>query len=242
MSVSLALLPVALALRIVMGKENFEKWVDSMQIKIPTSFKTGEDLCLTVKKADYDVIPFGNSFKTHIQGEEYFFFWDLIDGKWTAIFSKGIPAEILKGFMNDLTKKAGREIFLREKETGKVAIIPTRTFPTNFTDGNLLFKTLDDFGCKPTLDQKRNVTVLMNKTKFVFRPVASGAFIVEVTGDFTPDQAHTVLSEMDETYKRNVQSQTYENLVEKIQERHWEIEEENVLEDNSIVITVKIGD
>lgn len=32
MSVSLALLPVALAMRIVMGKEGFNNWIESQQV------------------------------------------------------------------------------------------------------------------------------------------------------------------------------------------------------------------
>lgn len=86
MSVCIALLPVALAIRIVMGKENFENWVRAQQVRVPTSFKTELELARAVKKAGYDAIKFGSSIKTHIDGEKNFFFWELVDGKWIAIF------------------------------------------------------------------------------------------------------------------------------------------------------------
>jgi hypothetical protein len=88
MSVCIALLPVALAMRVVMGKKNFENWVNAQQIKVPSNFTTELELTRTVKKAGYDAIKFGSSIKTHIDGEKSFMFWELNDGKWIAIFAK----------------------------------------------------------------------------------------------------------------------------------------------------------
>lgn len=50
MSVSIALLPIALALRIVMGRENFENWAKSQQQTVLTSFSTELELTRAVKK------------------------------------------------------------------------------------------------------------------------------------------------------------------------------------------------
>jgi hypothetical protein len=50
MSVCIALLPVALAMRVVMGKKNFENWVNAQQIKVPSNFTTELELTRTVKK------------------------------------------------------------------------------------------------------------------------------------------------------------------------------------------------
>ena len=84
MSVSLALLPVALALRVVMGKENFEAWVASQQERAETDITSEFELARLLKQAGYDAVKFGALVKTHLDGERAFFFWEFIDGKWVA--------------------------------------------------------------------------------------------------------------------------------------------------------------
>jgi hypothetical protein len=108
MSVSIALLPVALAMRIVMGKEKFENWAKAQQVRVPTSFKTELELARAVKKAGYDAVKFGSSVKTHIDGENTFFFWELEDGKWIAVFSKHHEQPILNKLMSDVELKFPR--------------------------------------------------------------------------------------------------------------------------------------
>ncbi|EKN36478.1 hypothetical protein CFSAN001627_26723, partial [Clostridium botulinum CFSAN001627] len=50
------------------------------------------------------------------------------------------------------------------------------------------------------------------------------------------------LSIIDEEYKHNVQEYTYKKVVEKLNETDMYIDNEEVLEDNSILLTVNIGD
>jgi len=116
-SVSIALLPVALAMRIVMGKENFENWVKAQQVRMPSAFTTELELARTVKTAGYDVIKFGASLKTHLDGEKSFFFWELVDGKWVAIFSKSQDQATLNRFIADVQAPAGRKILENSTET-----------------------------------------------------------------------------------------------------------------------------
>ncbi len=122
MSIQLALVPIALALRVVMGKDNFNNWVNSLQVKIPTNFEDELDLVSTVKKAGYDAEKWGGSIKTHIQGEQEFFFWELIDGKWTAVFAKSDSKEAVSQFMKDLESKSNRRIFVVNQETKKIEV------------------------------------------------------------------------------------------------------------------------
>ena len=104
MSVSIALLPIALALRIVMGKENFENWAKSQQQTVLTSFSTELELTRAVKKAGYDVIKFGTALKTHLDGEKTFFFWECVAGRWQANFSKSHDQAMLNRFIADVEK------------------------------------------------------------------------------------------------------------------------------------------
>ncbi|WML33263.1 hypothetical protein [Clostridium sp. OS1-26] len=77
MSISLALIPLALVVRGVMGKKRFEEMVESLQVKVKTNFKDEKELVSTVRKAGFDAVQWGDSIKTHINGEKNFSFGSL---------------------------------------------------------------------------------------------------------------------------------------------------------------------
>lgn len=241
MSVSLVLLPVALALRVVMGKKNFENWVESMQLKIPTEFKDENELTITVRKAGYDADKWGGSIKTHIRGEELFFFWDQIDGVWTAVFSKNDPQAEIKKFVRDLESNAGRQIFQWKNEGQKIVTIPTKTFPTNFREPELLKKALSDYGLANRINSDGTIQAKAGECLLTFKQgVDDQPFNVEVKNAPDVRQIYDHLDEINEGYCQHVQSRTYESLSRKISERGLTIEQEEVLEDNSILITLNI--
>ncbi|NCQ86106.1 MAG: hypothetical protein GPJ00_17105 [Microcystis aeruginosa W13-18] len=66
MSISLLLLPVALALRAIVGKDKLEEWAASSPNKVPTNFKDGNELERFVIGAGYDAEKWGSSYKTHL--------------------------------------------------------------------------------------------------------------------------------------------------------------------------------
>ncbi|MGK7873447.1 MAG: hypothetical protein AB4426_09075 [Xenococcaceae cyanobacterium] len=241
MSIQLALVPIALALRVVMGKENFNNWVNSLQIKIPTNFENELDLARTVKKAGYDAEKWGGSIKTHIRGEQEFFFWELIDGKWMAVFAKSDSKEMISKFMKDLETKSNRRIFSVNQETKKIEIVPTRTFPTNFRDGELLVKTLFDYGMNPVRQPSGEIICKFRQSTLRFCPVVDAPFSVEIVSAPDLKPIFHSLSTLDEDYKRQIQRATLRNLKEKIQEKELVIEREEVLEDKSIVLTLSIN-
>ena len=242
MSICLILLPVALAIRVVMGKENFENWVGSMQLKIPTAFENENDLTLTVRKAAYDADKWGGSIKTHIRGEAFFFFWENIDGVWTAVFSKNDPQDQIKDFIRDLEKKSGRQIFQRKNESRNIATLPTKTFPTNFRDPELLKKALTDYGLSTREIGEKTIQAQAGECLLTFQQVDQGS-LFNVAIKNAPDvrQMYEHLNEINEGYCHHVQSKTYETLTKKIAERGLTVEHEEVLDDNSIVITLNIG-
>lgn len=239
MSVSLALIPVALALRVVMGKEGFESWVASLQVRMPTTFENELDLVRTVRKAGYDAEKWAGVIKTHIRGESQFFFWELVDGEWFAVFAKALPEEIISRFVADLESKSGRRVFASGSRARSSAL-PTQSFPTNFRDGQLLVRTLRDYGLEPVERQNGEIMCSAQGTELLFRPAEDGPFSVEVRGASYLRQAFQLLSNLDEDYKRGVQAVAYENLKRKVEEKNLAVESEEVLEDNSIVITLNV--
>jgi len=239
MSLCIALIPIALAMRVAMGKENFEKWIESNQRRIPTSFKNERDLISTVEKAGYDTEKWGDSIKTHIKGEKEFLFWELVDGKWTAVFFKSCPEEDLRHFIQVIEKKSGRKIFEVQHPTQKTTEIQARTFPTNFRDGHLLLKTLQETGINPNTHSNGHITCTIGQCTLRFYQVPGEPFNVELKAE-NIEQIFKDLSNLDETYKKCVQASTYENLMHRLQETNLNLESEEVLEDNSIVVTLAI--
>ena len=245
MSVSIALLPVALAIgltmRLIMGKNKFEAWLESLQVKLPTNFENETDLVCTVKKAGYDAEKWGGSIKTHIKGEQNFFFWNLIDGKWVAVFSKSDSKDMIIAFIKELESKAGRKLFVVNEETKKIAVIPTRTFPTNFRDSNILIRTLTDHGLNPEQQNSSEIVCNIGSATLRFRQEAGSPFSVEIERAQDMNAIFSQLFSVDEDYKRYVQSSTYEKLKKRAIEKNLTIESEEVLEDNSIVLTLLVN-
>lgn len=246
MSVSLALIPIALTLRLVMGKNNYTNWVESMEVKEPSNFDSEMELVRTVRKAGYDAEKWGGSIKTHIDGEKLFFFWEHIDGKWTAVFGASDPKPRIRLFMDEINRSAGRDVFAQYQIRGQAqnetqVTKPPAVFPTNFRDGELLFKTLKEFGVNP-VREGAGLNCRVENSTLVFRRSQEGSpYTVEIHNAPDLHKIYQYLSDVDEDYKRCLQSMVYERLKDRVAEKNMTIEEEEVLEDNSIVLTINIG-
>ena len=238
MSVCIALLPVALAMRIVMGKENFANWVKGQQVRVPSSFTTELELTRTVKKAGYDAIKFGASIKTHFDGEKSFFFWELVDGKWVAIFSKNEDQAMLDRFKSKLESVAGRQIF---GVITPVAVTVSAQFPTNFRDRDLLMKALTEFGARPTKRSNGSVLCKIENTALMFTQIGNSPYMVEVKNGPNLEQVYQYLTDIDDDYKRCVQTAVYEKVKARAAERNMTIESEEVLPDKTILMTLRVS-
>ncbi|WP_042462782.1 hypothetical protein [Neobacillus dielmonensis] len=242
MSVSLALIPVALALRAVMHKDVFDEWSKSMQVIVPTTIETEAELISTLYKSGYDAEKYGGTIKTHLNNKEQFFFWEYIDGKWHAIFAKSDSPAMLETFMCDLEEKAQRQIFTGSihQEEERIGQDTVQTFPTNFRDGNILVRTLKEFGVNPIQGANGQITCNLQGTYLTFRQHGDAPFSIEIKN---PPNLHDIflyISDLDEEYKRCVQAIVYEKLKQRAAEKNLLIESEEIMEDNSIVITLNI--
>ncbi|MDQ0090960.1 hypothetical protein J2T12_004386 [Paenibacillus anaericanus] len=246
MSVSLALIPIALTMRLVMGKQNFNNWVESVQVKESTTFTDELELVRTVRKAGYDAEKWSGSIKTHIDGENLFFFWEHIGGKWVAVFGKSDSKQLINQFIDNINKTAGRPIFETSLHTttnitnDPIAVVQAPSFPTNFRDGELLFRTLKEFGINP-VRQGANITCKVEQSLLTFHQTGDNPFQVEIHNAPDLKKMFQYLSDVDEDYKRCVQSMVYEKLKQRAELKNMTIENEEVLEDNSIVVTLNIG-
>lgn len=238
MSVSLALLPVALALRVVMGKENFESWVASQQERVETDITSEYELARLLKQAGYDAAKFGASVKTHLDGERAFFFWELINGKWVAVFSKGADLGLRNALVTKLEAAAGRQVF---SPSHTAETTRSEVFPTNFVDRDLLAQTLVELGGDPTYGPDGSLTCRINSAKLIFTKDGDGPFTVTIRGAVKAEQAYQYLSDLDEDYRKAVQTSVYQRVKSEAESRHLLIESEEVLHDKSILLTLRLN-
>lgn len=240
MSVSLVLIPVALAIRGIMGKDKFNKMVESSQIKIETNFENKEDLISTVIKAGFDAKKFGyDVIKTHLNGKKEFFFWEKINGKWIAEFSIYDSKERVINFIKKLEISSGRKIFIRNLSENQSSTF-SKSYATNFKDENILIKTLEDYGVNYSKQSNGDILCKIDHFEFEFKLDGNSSYLIEFKDENNSKEMFQNLTELDEGYKRNVQNKTYENLKIKIKEKGYNVESEEIMEDNSIVITVNV--
>lgn len=239
MSVSLALIPVALALRVIMGKKNFNNFINSNQIKIPSEFKDELDLVDTVRKAGYDIEKWGGTYKTHITKEKEFFFWENDGNRWVEVFTKYMANELISNFVPDLEMKSRRKIFLKDSFLEGDTNLSS-CYPTNFRDEEILIKTLKEFGGTPVKYEDGSIKYSINNCQLLFIRADNAPYNVELTYNSNLKLAFDILTDIDDDYKHNVQAKTYEAVTAKVIQKGYSIESEEVLEDNSIMLTIKI--
>lgn len=236
MSVSLAMLPIALALRVVMGKKNFEAWVAAQQQRMETDISSEPELTRLLKKSGYDAVKYGSLIKTHIDGEKNFFFWELANGKWVAVFSKGDNLRLRTAFISRVEAVAGRQVFA---DTLPSEIEPVQTYPTNFVDPNLLAQALADLGGNPARAKDGSISCRINSAKLLFVKHGDGPYSVTIKGALKAEQAYSYLSDLDEDYKRAVQTDVYKRVISEAENNDLWIESEEILPDKSISLTLR---
>lgn len=238
MSVSIALLPVALAMRIVMGKENFENWIESQQVRIESEFKNEYDLVRALKKSGLDAIKFGSSIKTHFNHDTDFFFWERDGRKWNAIFSKGLEASMRRKILRKIEKAVGAQMFFDVDGNRLDQVV---CYPTNFRDRDLLFEVLRDFGIEPKELADGSIRCKLQKSRLKFTQLGGEPFHVEITNSPDLQDLYDYLSELDDDYKKCIQTAAYEKIKARAAARNLTVESEEILADKTVLLTLNIN-
>ncbi|WP_122644227.1 hypothetical protein [Luxibacter massiliensis] len=111
--------------------------------------------------------------------------------------------------------------------------------PTNYNDKDLLEKTLREFNAKHIKVDGENIICSIESYHLKFLKGKKN-YIIELSGIKNPDRLIDELKCLDGLYKENLQQQVYVKTKERIQEQGMRIEAEEILEDNSIVLTVAV--
>jgi hypothetical protein len=254
MSISLWLVPVALAMRVVMGKERFDEWARSAQVRDRTTLTSERDLVRAVRKAGYDAVRFGGMLKTHLKGDARFVFWELEETRWVLVSGKYDARASILELARAVETAAGRPVFEDahvagrdgqparvEAEVSASAEAAVEVFPTNFRDGALLNDTLRRHGVMAVEEPGGVLSAAIGRSTLRFLPAEGGGpYRLEISNPGDLRALFQQVAVLDESYRRGVQETAYRTLKERIQAQNLVVEQEEVLEDRSIVITLNL--
>lgn len=120
-----------------------------------------------------------------------------------------------------------------------VTPVPAPTFPTHFRDGDLLFRALQEFGITPVRNGD-TISCKLEEAELIFHPHGDAPYEVEIRNAPDYGRIYEYLTHLDSDYKRCVQDLVYTKLKERACERNMTVTGEEVLEDNSIVVTLTL--
>lgn len=117
-----------------------------------------------------------------------------------------------------------------------------KQYPTNFRDGQMLLATLEDFGARPERKADGAIECRIERTRLRFvQPDVDSAFVVEVENAPSLAEVYRYMQDLDEDYRRCVQSVVYEKVKARAAASNLELEQEEVLPDNTIVMTLRVN-
>jgi hypothetical protein len=123
---------------------------------------------------------------------------------------------------------------------GTSANAPTKTFQTFFVDKDLLKKSLDISGVKYT-EKGNRFDFEITGCKAEFFKDEYENFELKVSGFFSLDDVQNFYNDLAVEYTKLAQEKICEHIRNKVQNnKAWKIEQEEVLEDDSVVITISV--
>jgi hypothetical protein len=112
-------------------------------------------------------------------------------------------------------------------------------FGTRMKDDGLLNAALKRYGCRSVVTDN-TIDSTVGETRMVFERDESGVFESLFIGDIPVEHARAFLTELEDEYALLVQQRVYERLLSKAKERGLVVESEEVQEDNSVTITLRV--
>lgn len=112
---------------------------------------------------------------------------------------------------------------------------------TKFNDSSLLLKTLTEYGLSPKKTSSNCFSVKFADGDIIYnRPSADVPFSMTIRNVRDKDRLINELIDIEQEYNGNVQEYTYKRVLSNLPEG-MAIENEEVLEDDSILITISVG-
>lgn len=142
--------------------------------------------------------------------------------------------------------------FNKRKETGSISdcgeinIITEqnfieKSFETPFMDKEILKKTLEEHGVRNLKeDDYGKIAGVVDNYGLSFEKLEDDKPYFLKISCLETDNAEEKVKDLENEYTLNVQEEAYLNIIEKLKENNMEIEDEEVQDDNTIVLTVNL--
>ena len=120
------------------------------------------------------------------------------------------------------------------------ANIINKTFETPFMDKKVLLKTIEEHGFSNIQEEFERITCTMGTYALEFEKKSESEPYTVVISCREEDNAEEKVNDISSEYGLNVQEEAYLSIVEKLTDNNMQLESEEVLEDNTIVLTVNL--
>lgn len=166
----------------------------------------------------------------------------------SAVISSAEKVESLQKSNNEKLVDNYVKEFEKEAECHEFHMITeknviNKTFETIFMDKEILLKTLEEHGVKILEEEewnKNRVRGIIDEYSFDFdREDTAKPYSLTIRYNEKSD-LQDKLESLNSEYTLNVQEDAYLNIVEKLNDNNMEIENEEVLDDNTIVLTINL--
>lgn len=204
--------------------------------EIKTNIKQ-EELETLLQACGYDFNPYDNH--TNLKKSRAFIKWELNNGVYNAkiknINPKHLNSEIETLFVA-MNKKSGRDLRLIENKAEL-----TYTYNTNYTDKGVLINTLTEHGAKNLSEDGDNINCELFGMQMKYtKNQDNNSYSLVIEHVIDKSECEDVLTEINEEYGLNIQEMTYKKILDRIDSENMRLESEEVLEDNSIVLTIEV--
>lgn len=139
-----------------------------------------------------------------------------------------------------VTAKAAVETQIENKAKGQT-VTQLAPMQTIFNDLTLLEQTLREHGLAVTVVSENKLICKAGEASLEYTRALSGEpFWVTVSGVKNVDNFISEMECFEREYNQNVQSYTYNKLVENLSGSDMKVAEETILDDNSILLTIDL--
>ena len=115
-----------------------------------------------------------------------------------------------------------------------------KTFQTPFMDKKILIKTLEEHGISVAEEDYGKITGRIAAYTLTFTRNSESEPYNVVISHLEQDSADEKINDLNAEYALNVQEESYLSIIEKLKENNMELESEEVLEDDTIVLTINL--
>lgn len=165
--------------------------------------------------------------------------WHFENNLCVAEFSGPNPrvlGEEIEEIFRNLNKMAKRDLRLIDNQSRTVF-----TYNTNYTDKGILINTLTEHGASNLVEQGDNISCKLFDMDMHYKKTDNNAYVLEITRVSNIDDCQNLMCDLNEEYGLNIQEMTYNKIKERLQQENMRLEDETVLDDNSIVLTIDVG-